>query len=397
LDTARRRWVLADTGGSELAEVVEDRVDARDLGPDSRGMHWREVEVELGPAGQGEMLDRVERALVKAGARRSAAPSKLARVLSGRLDGTARTGQGRRPDRRLRDGSAGATVLDYLRERAEQIRFLDLGVRREVPDALHRMRVGAREMRSVLQGSGRVLDRAATRALAQELKWLGTELAPARDGEVLRERLVELVADLPDELVLGPVTAHVTGQMARRARQGRERALAALDSDRYLQLHEMIDTLLADPPLAHRAGRPARTELPRSVAKAYRRTAGRMRTALALEPGPDRDLALHEARKAAKRLRYVTELAAPAVGRKARRLRPGLKRVHKLLGAHQDSVVARAVLRELAIQAHLEAADGFTYGLLYGEQAQQAAHVERELPMAWRRLSAQINHGPFRV
>jgi CHAD domain-containing protein len=40
----------------------------------------------------------------------------------------------------------------------------------QIVDALYRMRVGTREMRSALQGSGPVLDRAATRALTEELK-----------------------------------------------------------------------------------------------------------------------------------------------------------------------------------------------------------------------------------
>jgi CHAD domain-containing protein len=288
-------------------------------------------------------------------------------------------------------------VLDYLRERAEQIRSHDLGVRRDAPDAVHRMRVGAREMRSALQGFGRVLDRAATRPLIEELKWLGGELAPARDSEVLAEQLAERVAALPAELVLGPVSAQVRREMARRALAGRDRALAALDSDRYLKLHQMIDVLLAEPPWTRRAARRAGPELSKSVARAYRRSARRVEGALALDPGPERDLALHEARKAAKRLRYAVELSTPALSRKARVLRRSLERLHKLLGAHQDSVVARPVLRELAVAAHLDGADGFTYGLLHAEQARRAADAAQDLPSVWRELSERINHGPLRI
>jgi CHAD domain-containing protein len=391
LNTARRRWVLCDADGGELAEVVEDEVHAHTLGADTTALRWREVEVELGEHGQRELLDRIERKLIKAGARRSASSSKLARVLADRLERAQPTNERAQRGKRARPGSSGAVVLDYLRARAEHLRSHDLGVRRDVPDAVHQMRVGAREMRSALRGFGRVLDREATGPLAEELKWLGGELAPARDSEVIEQRLVELVAALPDELVLGPVAAQITREMARRGREGRERALAALDSDRYLRLHQIIDELLAHPPLTPRAARRAGKELPKSVAAAYRRTAKRMDAALVLEPGESRDVALHEARKAAKRLRYATELAAPSVGKKAKRLRPLLKNIHKLLGTHQDAVVARPVLRELAVAAHLDGGNGFTYGLLHGAETRRTQDAERELPTAWRTLGKGKN------
>jgi CHAD domain-containing protein len=389
--TDRRRWVLLDADGAELAEVVEDDVHAHTLGAQTSALAWREVEVELGEHANPEVLDRIERKLIQAGVHRSDSSSKLARVLAGRLDETTRTEPAPRGGKRTKPGSAGAVLLDYLRARAEHIRSHDLGVRRDTPDALHQMRVGAREMRSALRGFGRVVDRKATRPLAEELKWLGGELAPARDSEVVEQRLTELVNALPDELVLGPVAAQLTREMSRRRGDGQRRALAALDSDRYLRLHQMIDNLLADPPLTTKAARRARKELPMSVAKAYRRTAKRMDAALALEPGGDRDLALHEARKANKRLRYATELTTPSVGKKAKRLRRKVKKIHKLLGAHQDAVVARPMLRELAAHAHLDGGNGFTHGLLHGAETRRAEDAERQLPAAWRRLSKAKN------
>jgi CHAD domain-containing protein len=392
LNTVRRRWVLRDSDGAEVAELVEDDVHAHTVGAQTTALAWREVEVELGGAGRREVLDRIEHKLMKAGVHRSDSSSKLARVLADRLAmANDDTGSRQRRHKWAKAGSAGAVVLNYLHARAEHIRSQDLGVRRDTPDAVHQMRVGAREMRSALRGFGRVLDREATWPLAEELKWLGGELAPARDSEVIEQRLVELVNALPAELVLGPVATQITREMARRGREGRQRALAALDSDRYLRLHQMIDDLFADPPLTRQAARGARKELPKSVAAAYRRTAKRMDAALALEPGQSRDLALHEARKAAKRLRYATELAAPAVGKKAKRLSPKLKNIHKLLGTHQDAVVARPVLRELAVAAHLERGNGFTYGLLHGAETRRTQDAERELPTAWAALGKGKN------
>ena len=69
---------------------------------------------------------------------------------------------------------------------------------------------------------------------------------------------------------------------------------------------------------------PARTELPTLVGKA-------LRAADALPPGHDRDEHLHEMRKAAKRLRYATEVAAPALGTNAKGLVKRVKAVQELL------------------------------------------------------------------
>jgi CHAD domain-containing protein len=394
LDTDRRRWVLRDADGDELVELVEDEVHAHTLGAETAPLRWRELEVELGEHGRRELLDRIERKLLRAGVRRSGTSSKLARVLAGRLDEQPRpAGSGKR----RRPGSAGAVVLDYLRAEAEHVRAHDLLVRRDAPDAVHQMRVGARKMRSALRAFGRVVDRGASRWLSDELRWLGGELAPARDAEVIEERLTELLTALPPELVLGPVSAQVTRSMAARAAGGRERALAALDSERYLRLHDAIDAFLADPPLTKRAARPARVELPRGVAAAWRRTAARVEVALRAAPSGDRDSAMHEARKAAKRLRYATELAAPAVGKKAERVGRELKNIQKLLGAHQDAVVARPILRELAVEAQAAGGSGFSYGLLYGAENRRAEDAERELPSAWRRLGKRKNVGWLKI
>jgi CHAD domain-containing protein len=191
--------------------------------------------------------------------------------------------------------------------------------------------------------------------------------------------------------VLGPVSATLDRTFARRQAEARDRALAALDSDRYLSLQDALDALLAHPPLTQRAGRPAQRELPSHVRRALRRMRRGM-AAVDQQPGGEhRDLALHETRKAAKRLRYATEAAEPAVGKPARRLRKRLKPVQNLLGDHQDSVVARPVLREFGAQAHLDGGNGFTFGLLHGTEAARADRAEQRLPARWKRMTKPKN------
>ena len=385
LRTRRRRWPLTDQAGRALAEFVEDRVTAHTLGSSTEASTWREFEVELAEHGSPKLLDRIEKRLIKAGARRSGSVSKLNRALAGRLPDN--------PPQADEARSAGDVVLAYLREQAEKMRRFDPLVRQDAPDSVHQMRVASRRMRSALQAYRRVVDRDATRPLTDELKWLAGELAPARDTEVMAERFSEMVDDLPAELVLGPVSAGLDRTFARRQATARERALAALDSDRYLALHDSIDALLADPPLTGRAERPAKRELVKGVRRAYHRTQRRM-DAVDQEPdGETRDTALHETRKAAKRLRYAAEAARPAVGKPAKRLRKDLKPVQSLLGNHQDSVVARPVLRELGAQAVQEGGNGFTHGLLLGLEEARARRAERRLPERWKRLQKRKTTG----
>lgn len=385
LTTLRRRWMLTDPDGHELAELVDDRVNARTMGKQTRAVSWREVEVELAEHGEIELLDRIERWLLDAGAQPAGFRSKLGRLLAADMPvPRARS----RPDAAA---SAGDVVLAYLRAQAEQLRKYDPLVRRDVPDAVHQMRVAARRMRSALQAFGRVIDRDRTRELTAELKWMSGELGGARDTEVMAERCAAMLDELPDELILGPIAAALTRSFQRRQADARQVALTALNSDRYLALHDTIDALLAEPPFTRAAARRGRKELPKSAARAYRRVASRMRHALRQPAGAHRDIALHEARKAAKRLRYTTEAIKPAVGKPAKRLQRRLKKVQQLLGEHQDTVVSRPVLREFAGQAHLDGGNGFTYGLMHASESDRAARAEQGLPATWRRMRKRKN------
>ena len=81
-------------------------------------------------------------------------------------------------------------------------------VRTERPDAVHKLRVAARRLRSITAAVRPVLDRAATDPLRAELKWLGQELSDARDAEVALAHLRDVVAA---ERVGRPAVQHRAG------------------------------------------------------------------------------------------------------------------------------------------------------------------------------------------
>jgi CHAD domain-containing protein len=382
LVTERHQRVLADAKGRDVAEIVADRVVARTLGATTRTESWREIEVELTEHGDPALLDRIESWLAELGVHRSKSKSKVGRLLADRLPPPPAPAGGKK----RKPGSAGAAVLDYVQAQAEALRKHEPLVREDAPDAVHQMRVAARRLRSALQAYGRVLDRDHTRPLTEELRWVAGELAGARDSEVMAERFTAMLDELPDELKLGPVHAEITRSFARRNTDARGLAIAALDDARYRDLLARLDALLADPPLTGNAKRPAKKELPKSIHRVFRQVSQLAAAAADLPAGEHRDEAMHDTRKAAKRLRYAIEAAQPTVGEPATLMRTQLAKVQDLLGEHQDTVVARPVLRELAVDTHLDGGNGFTYGVLHGAESARAAAIEAALPDAWAEL-----------
>jgi len=281
---------------------------------------------------------------------------------------------------------AGDVVMAAVRAQVIQLRALDLRVRRELPDSVTQMRVTTRQLRSLLNGYTRILDSQRTAVVAEELKWLGAQLAEEHDTEVMIERFNQVIQTLPDNLIVGPLACDIEQALGQLAAQGEQTIMAALNSPRYQTLHQHLNQLLANPPLTHRAGRPAHTELPTSLAKAVRRLDKRLTTAETLPEGTVRDEALHEARKTDKQVRYMTEILIPTIGKPARRLHKHTKKLQNLLGEYQDAVIAKPLLQQLAHTAHNNGHNAFTYGLLYAIEHNRMQHVLTQLPTRLQQL-----------
>ncbi|MCT9078590.1 CYTH and CHAD domain-containing protein [Streptomyces fulvoviolaceus] len=368
---------LVDAEGGLLAEASVDAVHAERLTDGGGTAQWTEIEVELADGGDVAFLDKVEKRLRKAGVRPSGSASKLARAL-------AETGPKRKKRKPAPDPvTAGDHVLAYVRAQRDAIVELDPAVRRDVYDSVHRMRVATRRMRSAFRSYGKVLDRTVTDPIGEELKWLAGELGVDRDQEVLTERLAAALDELPRALLLGPVRTRLRTWSHARRGGSRRRLIAVLDGKRYLELLGTLDALVADPPLLEGAGGKPEKVVAKAVRKDFSKVSALVEQAVELPPGHDRDFALHEARKKAKRTRYAAEAASPALGDPATGLVKSMKALQSLLGDHQDSVMVREALRELAQQAHGAGESAFTYGLLYGREEQRAAAVEAEVPGFW--------------
>jgi CHAD domain-containing protein len=376
VSTRRQAIRLLDPAGQVLAEVADDRVSAHREDDPSSAASWREVEVELA-AGDGDLLTAVDTVLREHGLTVSARSAKLERVLSAQLPPPAAK------PRATAAGPAYQVITSYLAAQAAELVALDPMVRRFRPDSVHQMRIVTRRLRSTLRTFGTVISDAGSEHVAAELRWLGDVLGRARDSEVLAAHLHAQREQTDTAQLLGPVAARIDSHFARSGATAHAAVLKALNSRRYTALLADLDGLIADPPLGPDADAAAGPALAGAVATAYRATARRMRRALAAPPGHDRDVAFHQARKAAKRARYAAEAVTAVAGTDASRLAGQLKNVQTVLGEHQDTVIARQLERRLGVAAHLAGENAFSYGIFYERDACQARLLQDLAAAIW--------------
>lgn len=361
--------LLADTG-EVLAEICDDRVSAATADEPER--RWREVEVELVAGGRG-LLSAVGTALFAAGAHPARTRSKLGRALDERVPPRPGPPSG---------GSAGAVVVRYIAEQVDTIVAADPLVRADEHDAVHQMRVAGRRLRSALTTYRPLFDRDVTEPIRAELKWLGTVLGPARDLEVLRERLTGLLAE--DGVADRRLRHEVERGLVARRREARRRLLAELDGTRYFRLLDALDTLVADPPLRGKADGKAGAALPPLVARSWKRLRRAVDDALAEElTAAEQATRLHEARKLAKQARYAAEAVQPRFGKPAKRFAKGMTRLQTVLGDAQDSSVGSA---ELAAMAGV-LPDAFALGRAQVLEEQRWHDAVADFGQAWAKAS----------
>ncbi|MBD0736956.1 CYTH and CHAD domain-containing protein [Streptomyces sp. CBMA29] len=381
LRTTRHRTLLLDEEGGALAEVAHDEVTAYDESAGSDGPRWTETEVEL-VHGPPALLDAVEERLTAAGQRRSTSRSKLARALGDRLaDPPAPPGT---------PATAGEVATGYLREQLTAILALDPLVRRDQEDAVHRMRVATRRARSAFKSFRRELDRGATDPLGAELKWLAAVLGAERDREVLADRVDGLLAGAAPALVTAAVRDRLRGLAADSHARSRAALVRVLNGTRYFTLLDRLEALLVLPPYLVSAAAPAHEAAIAAVGRDHLRLRRQIRAALALPPGDDRDIALHEARKSAKRARYCGEAARPVLGKRAAAHTGRMKSVQQLLGEHQDSVMCGAALGRTAREARAAGEPTEAYTALIAAERARAEAAEAELPDVWRSADRDI-------
>jgi inorganic triphosphatase YgiF len=246
------------------------------------------------------------------------------------------------------------------------------------PEHLHQLRVGLRRVRSVLRVAAPLAGDGAEGLRALERAWAGPfrRLGAARDADVLAEGLWPGVEARLAAAGLPPLPRRA----AAAAGDADPAALLAGAEVQSLLLHTLGVALAADAD----TGPPWPAEAVASLLKPLWRQLRRGARDIAAAP-PDR---LHALRKRAKRLRYMLELLAPLLRRKAlQRLLVALKPALDRLGEINDLHTAELLL---AAWPEPTASVWFAHGLVAERRrsllpaAQRALDPVLALPPAWR-------------
>ncbi|WP_138418079.1 CYTH and CHAD domain-containing protein [Sinomonas gamaensis] len=371
-----------------IGSVGDEHHRAEPLLADGEPRAWRLWDYAVAERGNG-IADDLRDVFLDAGARPLKRSDSLLSVRRAR-----RTGAKQAPSRLK--GKAARVFAAYVGEQLAQLEQLDPDARSGDPEAIHRLRVALRRLRTALSAFRKDLDGDARRTLNDELQWLCRVLGQVRDTAVMKERLRGRLRDEAPELVLGPVGQAIDEYLGAEHRAAAEALAEALASERYFRLLDALDRIawVGDDGGERFATKPR-------VAVVVRRDARRLRAAMSALAEADggaaagqgreaHDRALHEVRKAAKKVRYAAELAQPFGRKKARRVRKKAARIQKVLGEHQDCVVTADLLRRLAIDAYGRGENAFTFGRLHARELELAAQAEAEFEQLRRKLPTKL-------
>ena len=374
LRTERTPLLLRAADDRLIAELVDDVVSVLD--GDRVAGRFREIELEA-REGSSDDLDRVLAVLMAAGAELGTT-SKAAHALGPRATAPPDLPVPTVPSPR---DPAWVAVQAHLLTQARRLLLQDVRVRRDLPDAVHQMRVAARRLRSSLRTFRPLVEREWADALREELGWVASELGAIRDTEVLIRRLDEHSALISDDRVANATRALLDRELGARLEAAREEALAALASPRY---EELLDRLVDDvrlPPFTDLADEEARKILPTLSWKPWvklRHEADELDHEVPAEHW-------HRTRITAKRARYAAEALEPVFGADATALAKPLEAVTEILGEHQDAAIAREIIAELATRPELTGIEGWGLGLLYAIEQQAEADSRIAFIPIWSR------------
>ena len=336
-----RRLRTFDFGGARI-ELAADEGEVRAAG---RARRVSEVELEL-KAGDCAALFEMARDLSRI------APLYLS------FDGKATQGQGliagadlapRRHDKAplARDLTAAGAFQAIARNCLVQI-AANGAVLREIdsPGAVHQLRVAVRRLRSAISTFGAVADDEQAEVVRAELKWLAGACDEARDLDVFMEAATEL------GLAEGALSALSAALEPDRAR-ARAKAGAAVASGRFrallLEATAWVETGAWLSNGGKASGKRRRAPADRFAAKALDKRRRKL-VRLAGDIVGDNDEARHQARLAAKKLRYAAEAFAPLFDADSKGFVRLVKQLQDQLGALNDAAEAEGLVDRLRLK-----------------------------------------------
>lgn len=284
------------------------------------------------------------------------------------------------------DPTAGDVLRAYLAEQSNAFLAQLPRLRQDKPEAAHKLRVACRRTRSVLRTFRPLLDQQWADGLGGQISALTDVIAPERDIEVVRERLLGALerygTDDP-----GVLRAHtlLDRMLTRDYAAAHDATLATLAGPGF---HALADRIALAPQAVAapegELGRSAECVLPPLVRAEFAQVV--RRAAAADQHGLDEPW--HRLRISAKRARYAAEVCVPVIGIPAEAFAAQLGRVTEELGQQQDAAVAGEVVLRAAQSPRIATSTGFVLGRLLGEARAEIARSRRAFPELWTSATA---------
>jgi triphosphatase len=278
--------------------------------------------------------------------------------------------------------AAGRAFVLIGRTCLRQLLVNEPAMKRRNSEALHQMRIGLRRLRAAISLFSDVVADDRVAAIKAELKWLGTELAPARDlDSFLSEALQPLRKRQADE----PGFESISRMFARERLKSYRRACEAVESPRFralvLDTSEWIEAgpwnVSDDPLKSARRSVPVETLAADQLSR--RRKKIRKRGAQIGDLDPER---LHRLRIQIKKARYATEFFSGRFrGKKAakrhKNFHASLKQLQTCLGGFNDIVTRKALCTQVlerpgrSLTEEQRRHRAFAAGMIIGDQQAQ--------------------------
>jgi len=234
-----------------------------------------------------------------------------------------------------RDTSAQAAFVSYAAPLVDHAIEFAAAVRGDAsPEALHKLRVSLRRLRSLWWAFEPLLERGETTRERAVYKYLATAAGKTRDWDILIELLAHERSD-PSDLM-------PTLQDARGAALATSRETLSNADVKHL-LHDALSTTAKELNTSHervslRKFAQKRVDAAeRSLKKRMKRARGAKRSNY---------VAFHNVRKAGKKVRYLLEFFEPVLKGARKRTLKRLKQIQKRFGTLNDVVASEQLLRD---------------------------------------------------
>lgn len=406
ITTDRIRTVLKDSQGVSVAEICEDTVVSHDFSTQI-DRRWKEWEVELLQAGEVEPLEifsACETLLFAAGVEPSCSPAKIARALGKDREFEARHGNGTASENRQKDQSSqgkrrkhGSSLgkkkapqdsLEFISQvlhmLTSNLMLWELKLRAGTPDTVHGMRIGTRQIQSVLLFALRPYARSEQKAteieaLMLSLKKLMKRLSYARDIDILADFLGSV--EVHNDVVTATSREELEEFLAQDDEDAAQDVLRLLDSSEYFDLRVALVNLVKE--IDQFIKVPLNTEnytnkISRRIRKylsAYLK--GESGTLWEMDPSDfaysqNYDNALFEIRRDAQAARYCLEsfeLAGLKLSTDQKKLCNGAQELHEEISVLSDENVIVQWLKSASDRAQSRKKDRLTIGYLLGRSS----------------------------